>query len=77
MLTLVAQLALAGLDHSPLIPLERADFFQGLGFLLPPPTSEAARYAATCIRESHRAQREFYAALATFRTTVRKGAAPR
>jgi len=59
---LVAETAIAGLNHTLLSPEDRADFYEGLSTLLPAPASEAARYAATCIRESQRAQREFLAA---------------
>ena len=60
---LVAEIAIAGLQQTPLSPEDRADFYEGLSALLPAPPSEAARYAATCIRESQRAQRDFLAAL--------------
>lgn len=64
-LRLVAEIALAGLRHAPLSPEERADFYEGLGAILSPPASEAARYAATCIRESQGAQRELRTAIET------------
>lgn len=64
MLNLVAQVAVAGLDHSPLSAGDRADFYEGLGSFLARRESEAARYAATCIRECQRAQQDFLAALA-------------
>ena len=60
---LVAEIAIAGLNHSRLTPEDRADFYEGLSTLLAPPTSEAAKYAATCIRESQRAQEEIRNAL--------------
>jgi uncharacterized protein (DUF2336 family) len=60
---LIAQLAISGLNHSALSPEERADFYEELSALLPPPTAEAARYAATCLRECQRAQREIVTAL--------------
>jgi hypothetical protein len=63
-LRLVAEMALTGLGHCPLCPEDRADFFEGLSVILTPPASEAARYAAMCIREGQRAQRELHAALA-------------
>jgi len=62
-LRLVAEIALTGLRHSALSPEDRADFYEGLGAILSPPASDAARYAATCIRESQGAQRELRAAI--------------
>lgn len=70
MLDLVAEVAVAGLDHSALTPDERADVYEGLSAFLPKTKSEAAKYAATCIRECQRAQRDFLTILA-----ARKGAA--
>jgi uncharacterized protein (DUF2336 family) len=69
MLKLVAEVAVVGLNHSALSSEDRADFYEGLGAFLATRESEAARYAATCIRECSRAQREFLAAL-----EVQKGA---
>jgi hypothetical protein len=69
-LRLVADIAVTGLIHCPLCPEDRADFYEGLSTILTPSAAEAARYAATCIRESERAQRELLAALET-----REGAA--
>jgi len=69
-LSLVAEMAVAGLDHSTVPARDRADFYEGLSSLLPKAESEAAKYAATCIRESQRAQREFLATLES-----RRGAA--
>jgi hypothetical protein len=63
LLSLVVELALAGLAHAPLSPEDRADFFDGLALILSPAPAEAARYAATCIRESQRAQRDFLTTL--------------
>jgi len=70
MLHLVAQVALAGLDHAALSPEDRADFYEGLSALLPRMESESAKYLATCLRECQRAQRDFLSALET-----RKGGA--
>jgi hypothetical protein len=64
-LRLVADIAVTGLGHRALSPEDRADFYEGLSVILPPPASEAARYAATCIRESQRAQQELRAAMDT------------
>ena len=58
-LDLVAELALHGLRATALSPEDCADFFEGLSAFLPTTKSEAARYAATCFRESARAQRDF------------------
>ena len=60
---LVAEIAIAGLGHCALCPEDRADFYEGLSAILSPQAAEAARYAALCIRESQRAQRELLAAL--------------
>ena len=68
-LNLVAQIAVSGLDHSELSADDRADLYEGLGTFLAKNESEAARYAATCIRECRRAQQDFLARLAS-----RKGA---
>jgi len=65
MLDLVAEIAVAGLNHSVLSPEDRADFYDGLSAVLPRTQSEAAKYAATCIRECQRAQQDFLAALET------------
>ena len=70
MLGLVAEIAVAGLNQSALSPDDRADFYEGLSAVLPKTESEAARYAATCIRESQRAQQDFLTTLET-----KKGAA--
>jgi hypothetical protein len=68
---LVAEIAVAGLDRNVLGPEEHADFYDGLGAILPPPAGEAAKYAATCIRECHRAQQEFLTALEKARAEAR------
>lgn len=60
---LVAEIAVIGLRHCALCPEDRADFYEGLSTILSPPAAEAARYAATCIRETQWAQRELLAAL--------------
>jgi hypothetical protein len=70
LLVLVAEVAVAGLKDSALSPDDCADFYDGLGVLLPFTESEAAKYAATCIRESHRAQQDFRT-----RLDMKKGAA--
>lgn len=64
-LRLVAELAITGLDHSLLSLEEGADFYEGLSTLLPPPGADAARYAATCLRECQRARKEILAVLET------------
>jgi len=64
-LALVAEIAVAGLDHCALSPDDRADFYEGLSAFLPKTESEAAKYAATCIRESQRAQQDFLSTLET------------
>ncbi len=69
-LRLVAEIAVTGLGHSVLSPEDRAAFYEGLSAILSPAAAEAARYAATCIRESQRAQQELSAAMGT-----RKGGA--
>ncbi len=69
-LRLVIEAAIATLKSAPLPPDDRADFYDGLGVLLPETEAEAAIYAATCIRESQRAQRDFLAVI-----EARKGAA--
>ena len=69
MLCLVADMAMEGLAHSRLSPSERADFFDALCIFLPKPVSESAGYAATCLREGERAQRDFLATL-----EIKKGA---
>ncbi len=68
---LVAEIAIAGLRHSNLRPHDRARLYEGLGMLLSPPAAEAARYAATCIRECHRAEQEFLDAIDTGRGATR------
>ena len=70
MLELVAEIAAVGLDHTELSLDDRADLYEGLGILLARNESEAAKYAATCIRECQRAQNDFRKTLA-----VSKGAA--
>jgi hypothetical protein len=70
MLYLVADMAMAGLLHSRLSPADRADFFDALCIFLPESESEAARYAATCLRESERAQQDFLAALEIKKATT-------
>jgi hypothetical protein len=62
-LRLVAELAITGLNHSLLSLEEGADFYDGLSALLPSPGSEAARYAATCLRECQRARQEILSAI--------------
>ena len=62
-LQLLAQVALTGLTNSPLEPEQRADFYEALSAILPAATGEAARYAATCIREGQRAQQDLVAAI--------------
>jgi len=69
-LNLVAEIAVTGLDQSELTPADRADLYQGLSLFLEKNESEAARYAATCIRECQRAQGEFLESV-----VPRKGAA--
>jgi len=64
-LRLVAEIALAGLTESALPLEDRADFYEGLGAFLPYAEAEAAKYAATCIRETQRAQHEVLKALTT------------
>jgi hypothetical protein len=64
---LVARIAITGIDHTWLSPEERAEFYEGLSTLLPAAPSEAAKYAATCIRECQRAQQEILTTLATQR----------
>ena len=64
MLHLVAELAVAGLNHISLTPEDRADAYDGLAAFLAKNESEAAHYAATCIRECQRAQQDFLSALA-------------
>ena len=59
MLGLVAEVAVAGLEHSALSAADRADVYDGLSILLPRAEAEAAKYAATCIRECQRAQQDF------------------
>jgi len=71
-LLLVAEVAVTGLGHSALCPEESADFYEGLSSILSPPTSEAAKYTATCIRECQRAQRDFLAALRIRKETAGK-----
>jgi hypothetical protein len=63
MLELVAEVAVAGMNHVALAPADRADFYEGLSALLPKSKSEAAKYAATCIRECQRAQQDFLTTL--------------
>jgi hypothetical protein len=60
---LVAQVAMSGLNHVELPAEDHADFYEGLSSILSPPASEAARYAATCLREHQRAQKEILVAL--------------
>lgn len=60
---LVAQVAMSGLSHIELPAEDHADFYEGLSSILAPPASEAARYAATCLREHQRAQKEILIAL--------------
>jgi uncharacterized protein (DUF2336 family) len=69
MLRLVARVAVAGLSHPSLTPEDRADLYEGLSAFLARNESEAARYAATCIRECQRAQQDFLTALAAKKGT--------
>ena len=69
MLDLVAEIAVAGLSHFALSPDDRADFYEGLSAFLANAESEAAKYAATCIRECQRAQHDFLNALETKKGT--------
>jgi len=71
LLALVAEVAVSGLEDFVLSPDDRADFYDGLGVLLPFSESEAAKYAATCIRESQRAQHDFRVRLEMKKGTVR------
>lgn len=64
-LRLVAELAITGLDHSLLSLEEGAEFYDGLSTLLPPSGSDAARYAASCLRECRRARQQILTALDT------------
>jgi uncharacterized protein (DUF2336 family) len=63
---------MTGLEHAPLGPEEGADFYDGLSTLLQPATAEAARYAATCLRECQRAREEILSGL---RSTEREAGA--
>lgn len=63
LLHLVAEVAVQNLPASRLSLRDRADFFDGLTLLLEPTAGEWARYAATCIRESSRAEAELLATL--------------
>ena len=63
-LNLVAEIAVEGLNHTNITADERADLYEGLSTFLAKNESEAARYAATCIRECQRAQRDFLQRLA-------------
>jgi len=64
-LNLVAVIAVTGLSHSALCPEDRADFYEGLSAILSPGSAEAAKYAATCVRECQRAQQDLLTALGT------------
>jgi hypothetical protein len=62
-LDLVARMALAGL-RSAALPLEDyPHFYEGLAAVLDSPGADSALYAATCIAEFLRAQREIHSAL--------------
>jgi hypothetical protein len=62
-LDVVAQMAVAGL-HAAGLPLEDyARFYEGLGAILSSPGAESALYAATCIAEFLRAQRDVRSAV--------------
>jgi len=62
-LDLIAQMAVAGL-HAAGLPLEDyALFYEGLGAILSSPGAESALYAATCIAEFIRAQRDVQSAV--------------
>jgi alkanesulfonate monooxygenase SsuD/methylene tetrahydromethanopterin reductase-like flavin-dependent oxidoreductase (luciferase family) len=65
LLALLARVAIAGLNTAELTPEDRADFYLGLSAILPETEAEAARYAATCIRESQRAQQDLLTAIET------------
>jgi len=60
---LIARMAVAGLTQTDLPFDQRAEFYEGVSALLPVASAEAALYAAMCIRESQRAQREFLAVM--------------
>jgi hypothetical protein len=60
---LVAEIAITRLPPSSLSPEERADFYEGLSTLLAGSGADAAKYAATCIRESQRAEQEILEAV--------------
>lgn len=62
-LDMVARMALAGLGQAPLPAEDYALFYEGLGSILPPSGAEAALYAATCIGEFLRAQRDIISRL--------------
>jgi len=64
-LALMAEAAVAGLNQTAPSAEDRAGVFEGLGAVLPKPESEAAKYAATCIREAARAQQNFLNTLET------------
>jgi hypothetical protein len=63
MLLLVGEVAVAGLNHVAPSLEDQADVYEGLAEFLPKQEAEAAKYAATCIRESRRAQEAFLARL--------------
>ncbi len=65
MVELVVDVAVAGLNQMGLSPEDRADFYDGLSAFLPKNEAEAAKYAATCIRECQRAQQDFLVKLET------------
>jgi hypothetical protein len=62
-LRLIAKIAITGLNHFPLSLEDSADFYEGPSTLLEPPASEAAKYAATRMRECQRAEWDFRVAL--------------
>jgi hypothetical protein len=64
-LDVVAQMAVAGLDAAGLPLEDYARFYEGLGAILSSPGAESALYAATCIAEFLRAQRDVQAVVKT------------
>ena len=63
MLLLVAEVAVTGLNHVALPAEDQADLYEGLAAFLPKEEAEAAKYAATCLRECRRAREAFLARL--------------
>ena len=60
---MVARMALAGLGQAPMPAEDYALFYEGLGAILSSPGAESALYAATCIAEFIRAQRDVQSAV--------------